>query len=114
MFAASRGRIDVVKYLLSKKADASIEDYKGKTALWRVEEFLRIDKNGEIAYTQDSTTIPTFKLKVKDALSRHGKMLSGFGISDELESKYVEEALNDFLEIAKLLQKAERLAVPAT
>ncbi len=112
MFAASRGCIEIVQYLLLRKADATLQDYKGKNAFSRVEDFLRIDKSGEITYAQDSATLPTFKLKVGEALVRHGKMPGGRYESDEAERKYQQEALNDFLEIAKLLQKAERLAVP--
>jgi hypothetical protein len=108
MFAARRGLLDTVRLLLSKKADVTLTDFKGKTALSQVEEFTRIDANGEITYTQDSPTVPTYKLKVFEALVRHGKVQPGFYVSQEVERQVEKDALSDFLLIARLLQQAKR------
>lgn len=107
MFAASGGSVEVVKLLLSKKADPTLKDIKGGTARTRVDEFGRIDAEGKITYTQDSPTIPTYRLTLLDALIRHGKLNYGFYASEEVERQAKETALNDFLTISRLLREAE-------
>ena len=106
-FAAGRGRVDAVRLLLSRNADATLKDTKGNTALSQVEEFTRIDANGEITYTQDSTSVPVYKLKVFDALVRRGKLRPGLYVGgEEGERKAEAAALEDFLTIARLLREA--------
>ena len=106
-FAAGGGMVDAVRLLLSRNADATLKNVKGNTALSQVEEFTRVDANGEITYTQDSTSVPVYKLKVFDALVRRGKLRPGFYVGGgEGERKAEADALEDFLTIARLLREA--------
>lgn len=107
MFAAYEGLPAVVELLLAKKADATRKDFKGQTALSRVTEFERIDAHGEIVYTQDSPTVPTYKMKVFEALIRHGKVHYGRYVNEEAERQVTKAALDDFARIARLLREAE-------
>lgn len=104
MFAARRGMVDTVKLLLSKNANTAHTDFKGKTALSQVEDFTRIDTDGKITYTQDSTSVPVYKLTVFEALIQHGKVNPGRYASVEVERKVQTDALKDFLTIARLLK----------
>ena len=101
------GRVEVVRLLLAQGADAAMKDVKGRDALDDISEFENIGADGKITFTQDSTSVPTYKLTVFEALIKHGKVRPGLYVSAEVERKVETDALKDFLTIIRLLRDAQ-------
>ena len=105
MWAAQAGSVETVRLLLEEGADATQTDNKHKSALARVAEFATLDEHGKVTVTQDSASMPVYKIDVMGALIRHGKAMNGEYMPG-VEAKVQQDGLNDFRVIIRLLRAA--------